>query len=92
MFPDEQDHLNLNLKQVDGTLTLVSQFTMAADTRHGNRPSFDPALPPDEARGMYEQFVARCKQVYPKVEQGVFAADMKVSLLNDGPVTFLLKI
>ena len=92
MFPDEQDHLNLNVRQVDGTLTLVSQFTLAADTQHGNRPSFDPALPPKEAAVMYEDFVQSCKEVYPKVESGIFGADMKVSLLNDGPVTFLLQI
>ncbi|MCR5536156.1 MAG: D-tyrosyl-tRNA(Tyr) deacylase [Succinivibrio sp.] len=92
MFPDEQDHLNLNLKQVSGTLTLVSQFTLAADTQHGNRPSFDPALPPPLAKQMYAELVEHARQVYPQVESGIFAADMQVSLLNDGPVTFLLKI
>ncbi|MBO6258209.1 MAG: D-tyrosyl-tRNA(Tyr) deacylase [Succinivibrio sp.] len=92
MFPDENDHLNLSLRQLEGDLVLVSQFTLAADTSRGNRASFDSAMNPDDAQVLFSRFVEIAKAAYPKVATGEFGADMKVSLLNDGPVTFLLKI
>lgn len=90
VFPDEKNHMNLSLLDVNGELLIVSQFTLAADTRKGLRPSFSSAAPPDEAEALYNEFVetARAKV---GVETGTFGADMKVSLTNDGPVTFLLE-
>ena len=77
---------------VNGNVLLVSQFTLAANTSAGNRPSFDPAMAPNEAKDLYAKFTAYAHQKLPSVQEGVFAADMKVSLENDGPVTFMLKI
>lgn len=92
MFYDENEKLNLNVEQVDGNILLVSQFTLAANTKAGNRPSFDPALPPDEALVLYEKFCKYAKEKLPEVQEGIFGADMKVSLENDGPVTFILRV
>ncbi len=92
MFYDENDKMNLNVGQVNGNVLIVSQFTLATNTNSGNRPSFDPAMPPSEAKVIYDKFMEYAKNTLPSVEHGEFGADMKVSLENDGPVTFILKI
>lgn len=89
VFNDEKGHMNLSLIDVKGSLLIVSQFTLAADTHKGLRPSFSAAAPPDLAEGLYDDFIESARQFVP-VETGRFGADMKVSLTNDGPVTFLL--
>ncbi|CCX91486.1 d-tyrosyl-tRNA(Tyr) deacylase [Succinatimonas sp. CAG:777] len=91
MFYDENEKLNLNVEQVSGSILLVSQFTLAANTAPGNRPSFDPAMAPSEAKVLYEKFTSYAHSKFPRVEEGIFAADMKVTLENDGPVTFMIK-
>ena len=91
MFYDENEKLNLNVEQVSGSILLVSQFTLAANTASGNRPSFDPAMEPSEAKVLYEKFTSYDHSKFPRVEEGIFAADMKVTLENDGPVTFMIK-
>ena len=91
MFYDENEKLNLDVEQVSGSILLVSQFTLAANTASGNRPSFDPAMAPSEAKVLYEKFIAYAHSKFPRVEEGIFAADMKVNLENDGPVTFMIK-
>ena len=91
MFYDENEKMNLNVEQVSGSILLVSQFTLAANTASGNRPSFDPAMAPSEAKVLYEKFTSYAHSKFPRVEEGIFAADMKVTLENDGPVTFMLK-
>ena len=90
IFSDENGKTNLALKDVDGQLLLVSQFTLYADCRKGNRPSFTDAGAPDHANRLYEYFMERCKMHVEKVAHGEFGADMKVSLLNDGPFTIML--
>lgn len=92
VFYDENEKMNLNVSAVEGSILLVSQFTLAAKTSAGNRPSFDPAMPPKEAQELYEKFTSYAHSVFPRVQEGVFGADMKVELENDGPVTFMLKI
>ena len=92
MFYDENEKMNLNVEQVNGNVLIVSQFTLAANTASGNRPSFDPAMPPSEAKALYDKFMEYAQKKLPSVEHGEFAADMKVSLENDGPVTFILKV
>jgi D-tyrosyl-tRNA(Tyr) deacylase len=92
MFPDEAGKMNLNLAQVGGGLLLVPQFTLAADTNSGNRPSFSKAALPAEGQRMFEGFVASARKRHPGVQCGVFGADMKVGLINDGPVTFWLQV
>lgn len=92
MFPDEQDKMNLNLSQVGGGLLLVPQFTLAADTNSGNRPSFSHVAPPEEGKRMFEAFVASARERHAEVQSGVFGADMQVGLINDGPVTFWLQV
>lgn len=91
MFYDENEKMNLNVEQVSGSILLVSQFTLAANTASGNRPSFDPAMAPSEAKVLYEKFTSYAHSKFPRVEEGIFAADMKVTLENDGPVTFMIK-
>ena len=91
MFYDENEKLNLNVEQVSGSILLVSQFTLAANTASGNRPSFDPAMAPSEAKVLYEKFTSYAHSKFPRVAEGIFAADMKVTLENDGPVTFMIK-
>jgi D-tyrosyl-tRNA(Tyr) deacylase len=83
--------MNLSLEEVAGGLLLVPQFTLAADTAKGMRPSFTPAAPPEQGRRLFEYLVARAHARYPSVASGVFGADMQVSLTNDGPVTFWLR-
>lgn len=91
IFSDENDKINLSLADVDGEMLVISQFTLYADCRKGNRPNFIQAGKPDEAERLYEYFVAECRKQVPKVEKGVFGADMKVELLNDGPFTVVLE-
>ena len=90
IFEDENGKTNLSLDQVGGELLLISQFTLYANCKKGNRPSFIEAGKPDMAEKMYEYIIKECKKVIPVVERGNFGADMKVSLLNDGPFTIVL--
>ena len=90
IFSDENDKMNLSLKDVNGELLIVSQFTVYANCKEGNRPSFVEAAKPDVAIPLYEYFVSECKKIIPVVETGIFGADMKVDLLNDGPVTIIM--
>ena len=90
IFEDENGKTNLDIHTVEGELLLISQFTLYANCRHGNRPSFIEAGKPDMANEMYEYIIAKCKEQVPVVENGEFGADMKVELLNDGPFTILL--
>ena len=92
IFPDDQDHMNLSLVDIDGQLLVVPQFSLAADTRKGRRPSFSSAAAPDVAERYYEEFVLAARRTIDVVETGRFGADMKVQLVNDGPVTFLLEV
>ena len=91
IFEDENEKMNLNLKDVNGKLLIVSQFTLYADCTGGNRPSFVNAGKPDVANELYEYFCDKCKENGIEVQKGIFGADMKVSLLNDGPVTIILE-
>lgn len=90
IFGDEEGKTNLGLADVDGELLLVSQFTLYADCKKGNRPSFIQAGKPDMANEMYEYIISECRKTVKVVETGSFGADMKVELLNDGPFTILL--
>lgn len=90
IFEDENGKTNLALKDVDGQLLLISQFTLYANCKKGNRPSFTEAGAPDKAEELYEYIVEECRKVIPVVETGEFGADMKVSLVNDGPFTIIL--
>lgn len=90
LFEDENGKTNLDLKAVEGQLLMISQFTLYADCRKGNRPSFTNAGGPQMASELYQYIVDRCRQQIPVVEKGIFGADMKVSLINDGPFTVLL--
>ena len=90
IFDDENDKINLSLADVNGGLLLISQFTLYADCKKGNRPSFTNAGKPDMANQMYEYIITKCKEQIPNVQTGSFGADMKISLLNDGPFTIVL--
>ena len=90
IFQDENDKMNLSLNDVNGELLLISQFTLYANCKKGNRPSFTEAGKPDMANEMYEYIISKCKESVEVVEKGEFGADMKVELLNDGPVTIIL--
>lgn len=91
MFSDGEGKMNRSVRDIGGALLLVPQFTLAADTRSGTRPSFTPAAAPDVARHMFDDFVQRTRVLVPATQAGVFGADMKVHLINDGPVTFWLR-
>ncbi|UHD14300.1 D-aminoacyl-tRNA deacylase [Thiocapsa bogorovii] len=91
VFPDADDRMNLSLRDIGGGLLLVPQFTLAADTRKGTRASFTSAAPPDEGQRLFDDLVARAHADHPRVATGRFGADMQVSLVNDGPVTFWLE-
>ncbi|MDE7340284.1 MAG: D-tyrosyl-tRNA(Tyr) deacylase [Lachnospiraceae bacterium] len=90
IFEDAEGKTNLNLDAVNGSLLLISQFTLYADCRHGNRPSFINAGKPDMANALYEYIIAKCRETVSNVQQGAFGADMKISLINDGPFTIML--
>lgn len=92
IFPDEQNRMNLNLQSIQGGLLLVPQFTLAADTNSGNRPSFTPAASPEKGEQLFNYFISFAQRHYPYIELGQFGADMQVSLINDGPVTFTLSV
>ncbi|MDI7418726.1 D-aminoacyl-tRNA deacylase [Cronobacter turicensis] len=92
IFSDEQGKMNLNVQQAGGSVLVVSQFTLPADTEKGLRPSFSRGAPPEQAQALYDYFVSRCRAAGITTETGCFAADMQVSLTNDGPVTFWLQI
>ena len=92
IFPDDAGKMNLNLQQIGGGLLLVPQFTLAADTRKGTRPSFSSAAPPDQARSLFETLLLAAQAAHAPVASGQFGADMQVHLVNDGPVTFNLHI
>jgi D-tyrosyl-tRNA(Tyr) deacylase len=91
VFPDAQGRMNLSLRDVGGGLLLVSQFTLVADTRKGMRPSFSSGAPPEEGRRLFEHLLRRARDAHPAVATGVYGADMRVELVNDGPVTFWLQ-
>jgi D-tyrosyl-tRNA(Tyr) deacylase len=90
IFNDENGKMNLSLKEINGEVLLVSQFTLYADTVKGNRPSYSAAMPPSEAEPLFELTAEKLRSLHDKVQTGIFGADMKVSLLNDGPVTIIL--
>ncbi len=92
VFPDENQKMNLSLKDIKGDVLIISQFTLAADTKNGTRAGFSTALPPIEAESLYDYFIYKIKESNLKIQSGIFGADMKVSLLNDGPVTFMLEV
>lgn len=91
IFADSDDRMNLSLRDINGGLLLVPQFTLAADTQTGNRPSFISAAPPEKGKELFDYLQQLAKQLYPTVEFGQFGADMQVSLVNNGPVTFTLR-
>lgn len=92
VFSDSNERMNLSVKDIDGELLLVSQFTLAADTNSGNRPSFTPAAAPDEGRRWFDFFVEQVRSRHAKVATGRFGANMQVALVNEGPVTFSLRV
>ena len=91
IFTDENDKMNLSVQDVGGAVLAVSQFTLAADVSRGNRPGFETAARPEDAEPLYEYFVTQLRNYGLEVQTGIFQADMKVALINDGPCTFLLQ-
>ena len=91
VFPDSDEKMNLSILDINGELLIVSQFTLAADTKKGLRPSFSSAAPPEQAENLYNHFVSHASQQHLKVQNGRFGADMQVCLVNDWPVTFMLE-
>ena len=91
VFEDENGKMNLSIKDISGELLIISQFTLYADCTNGNRPSFTEAANPEVANELYEYFIKKCKEEGISVQKGIFGADMKLSLLNDGPVTIILE-
>lgn len=92
MFSDDEGRMNLDVRQSGGALLLVPQFTLAADTNSGNRPSFATAAPPEEGARLFDYLLGKAREVFPQTQAGEFGADMQVSLVNDGPVTFWLQV
>jgi D-tyrosyl-tRNA(Tyr) deacylase len=92
VFPDDRDRMNRSLRQVNGGLILVPQFTLAADTNSGNRPSFTPAASPEDGQALFNALATQLQMLWPSTQFGRFGADMQVSLVNDGPVTFWLEV
>lgn len=91
IFPDADDKMNLNVQDIEGELLLIPQFTLAADTKKGNRPGFSTAATPEDGEKLFDYFVAEAKRCYTSIATGQFSAHMLISLCNDGPVTFILK-
>ncbi len=91
IFADDQKPINRSVVDIDGEILLVSQFTLYGDCQRGNRPSFTNAMPPKEAQGLYSAFVAGMQRLWPRTQSGIFAADMQISSINDGPVTIILE-
>jgi D-tyrosyl-tRNA(Tyr) deacylase len=91
IFEDENGKINLSIQDVNGSLLIVSQFTLCADTSHGNRPGFPFAADPETANALYEHFSKKCREAGLPVENGIFGAHMEVELINDGPFTILLE-
>ena len=92
VFPDSEGRMNLSVSDIDGGVLLVPQFTLAADTDKGTRPSFTPAAPPEDGRRLFDFVVEESRRVYARIGTGRFGAEMKVTLVNDGPVTFWLQV
>lgn len=90
IFEDENGKTNLDLKTVNGNLLIISQFTLYADCKKGNRPSFIQAGPPELAKKLYDYILEKCREQFPDIQQGEFGADMQIALTNDGPFTILL--
>ena len=91
VFPDSDEKMNLSIRDINGELLIVSQFTLAADTKNGTRAGFSKAMLPNEAEKLYNNFLEKTQSMGTITESGIFGADMQVSLINDGPVTFLLE-